>query len=226
MSFTPITNAQKTLLRTLIGFIEDGKLKEPIVPFPASKTTTQFVLHLQGEDSFVFKRISDMDSLCDAGMLRYRWNRHGTGKLYYVTEAGAAAARNDFQIPETPFGQNVSLSHLTAFLSSGQITLGNIKETKTVTEIAADPVLRHTAVTSLIESLQKTAELLLPWGQFRLYHEICQSLQTELLIPRPQSDKLQSLFSQLMTPQTSLADWPQLWAHLYPLLLLAQSRLS
>lgn len=221
-----LTTEQKTLLRTLVGFIEASKLKEPIVPFPVGKPTTQFAIYLQGEDSFKFKRISDLDSLCDAGLLRYRWNRLGNGKLYYLTEAGITAVTSDFQTPLAPFGETLSLALLVATLSGGHITLDGIKESKTVEEVVEDPVLRHTAVTHLITSLQKTAEQLLPWSDFRNYYTVIEQLQTALLTPKPKNAELQTLFSQLTTPQTSLAAWPQLWAHLYPLLLIAHLRTS
>lgn len=221
MAFFLLTTEQKTLLRTLVGFLEAGKLKEPITPLPAGEPTTQFAIYLKGEDSYKFKRISDLDSLCDAGLLRYRWNRFGNGKLYYVTEAGATAVANDFKTPAEPFGENLSLALLVATLSGGQITLDGIKDSKTVGEVVADPVLRHTAVSHLIASLQKTAEQLLPWADFRRYHQLTQQLEQALLIPRPKLSELQPLFSQLATPQTDLAIWPQLWAHLYPLLLIA-----
>lgn len=219
-----LTTEQKTLLRALVGFIEAGKLKEPIVAFPVGKPTTQFAIYLKGEDSFKFKRISDLDSLCDAGLLHYRWNRYGNGKLYYVTEAGATAVANNFQAPLASFGENLSLALLVATLSGGHITLDDIKDTKTVGEIADDPVLRHTAVSHLIISLQKTAEQLLPWSDFRSYYSVTEKLQTALLIPKPKTAELQILFSQLTAPQTNLAAWPQFWAHLYPLLLIAQLR--
>ncbi|MCB8947351.1 MAG: hypothetical protein H6653_04970 [Ardenticatenaceae bacterium] len=221
MALFLLTTDQKTLLRTLLGFIEDGKLKEPIVPFPAEKSANQFVIHIRGEESFRFNKISDLDSLCDAGLLRYRWNRLGNGKLYYVTKAAATAVANDFNAPPEPFGENLSLALLVATLSGGQVTLDGIKDSKTVLEIADDPVLRHTAVSHLIASLQKTAEQLLPWPEFRSYHKLTQQLEQLLLLPRPKTSELQPLFSQLATPQTELATWPQLWAHLYPLLLIA-----
>ena len=134
MSFFIVTTQQKTLLRSVVGFIEAGKLKEPIVPFPVSHPATQFAIYLRGEDTFKFKQISDLDHLCDAGLLRYRWNRQGNGKLYYVTKAGAMAVANDFQAPPAPFGQTLSLVRLTAMLSSGQIVLDGIKDNKTVSE--------------------------------------------------------------------------------------------
>ncbi|WP_420642415.1 hypothetical protein [Candidatus Leptofilum sp.] len=208
-------------MRTLVGFIEAGKLKEPIVPFPAKKPANQFVIYIRGEESFRFKRISDLDSLCDAGLLRYRWNRLGNGKLYYVTKAGATAVANNFQSPTAPFGENLSLALLVSTLSGGHIALNGIKDSKTVREVVDDPVLRHTAVTQLIASLQKTAEQLLPWPDFRSYHKRTQQLEQALLIPRPNSTELKTIFEALTTPQTDLTTWPQLWAHLYPLLLIA-----
>ncbi|MBK8906276.1 MAG: hypothetical protein IPM53_34185 [Anaerolineaceae bacterium] len=224
MALFLLTTEQKTLLRTLVGFIEAGKIKEPITPLPVGEPTTQFAIYLKGEDSFKFKRISDLDSLCDAGLLRYRWNRFGNGRLYYVTEAGAMAVANDFKTPAEPFAENLSLALLVATLSGGYITLDGIKDSKTVGEIAADPVLRHTAVTHLIASLQKTAQHLLPWSDFRRYYELTRQLEQALLIPKPKLTELQPLFGQLTTPQTDLVIWPQLWAHLYPLLLIANLR--
>ncbi len=226
MSLILLTTEQKTLLRTLVDFIKSGKLKEPIVPFPVGNPTTQYAIYLKGEDSFKFKRISDLDSLCDAGLLNYRWNRYGSGKLYYVSEAGTTAVDNNFQAPVDAFAEELSLALLVATLSGGRIVLDNddIEESKTVGEIADDPVLRHTAVTLLITSLQKTAEDLLPWPEFRSYYNLAQQLQAALLTPNPKTTALQTLFSQLATPQANLTVWPQFWAHLYPLLLIAQLR--
>lgn len=221
-----LTSEQKTLLRTLVGFIEAGKLKEPIVPFPAKKPANQFVIYIRGEDSFKFKRISDLDNLCDAGFLRYRWNRLGNGKLYYLTEDGAAAVANNFQASPAPFGENLSLALLVATISGGHITLDGIKDSKTVGEIAEDPVLRHTAVTHLVASLQKTAEQQLPWSDFRSYYKLTQQLEDALLVPKPKTAVLQALFGQLAAPQPSPNTWPLLWAHLYPLLLIAHSQIK
>jgi hypothetical protein len=224
MALFLLTTEQKMLLRTLVSFIEAGKLKEPIVPFPSEKSANQFVIYIRGEDSFTFRRISDLDNLCDAGLLRYRWNRQGNGKLYYVTEAGGTAVANNFQAPAAPFGESLSLVLLVATLSGGHVTLDGIKDSKTVGEIAADPVLRHTAVTLLIASLQKTAEQLFRWPDFRSYHKLTQQLEQALLIPILKTTEVQLLFSQLTTPHTDLTTWPQLWAHLYPLLLIAHLR--
>lgn len=221
-----LSTEQKTLLQTLVSLIHAGKLKEPIVPFPAGPPATQFVVYLKGEDSFKFKRISDLDSLCDAGLLHYRWNRYGNGRLYYVTEAGATAVAQNFNVPVAPLGDDLSLALLVSTLGGGHITLDGLKENQTVAEIAEDPLLRHTAVTQLIASLQKTAERLLPWSDFRGYYKVAEQLQTALLVPKPKIIELQTLFSQLTTPQANLAAWPQLWAHLYPLLLIAHSQIK
>lgn len=219
-----LTTEQKLLLRSLVHFIETGKLKEPIVPFPAEKPASQFVIYLQGEDSFKFKRISDLDSLCDAGLLRYRWNRFGNGKLYYVTEAGVTAVSNNFQSPAEPSGQDLPLTLLTATLSGQSIQIAGLEESTTLGEIASDPILRHTAVSHLIVNLQKTAEKQLPWAEYRSYYQLAQQLEEALLAPQPKMLKLQALFTQLAAPQTTLAAWPLLWAYLHPLLLLAHLR--
>lgn len=221
MSFFLLTSEQKTLLTTLVGFIEEGKLKEPLSPFPAGNPTTEYVLYLKGEKSFKFKRISDLDSLCDFGLLRYRWNRLGNGRLYYITEAGATAVANNFKAPLATLGQELSLVRLTATLSSGHIMLEGIKDSKTIAEVVGDPILRHTAVTQLITSLQKTAKTLFTWEHYRAYYELCQQLQEELLTDQAKSKKLHAIFSQLAVPQADLLTWPQLWAHLYPLLIIA-----
>jgi hypothetical protein len=47
-----------------------------------------------------------------------------------------------------------------------------------------------------------------------------------LLVPKPKIIELQTLFSQLTIPQANFAAWPQLWAHLYPLLLIAHSQIK
>lgn len=91
-----LAEAQKELLRTLVHFTQKGKIPNHIIPIPATSLPTYYVIHIQGEPSLKVERISDLDLLCDAGLLTFHWNRFGNGKFYQITKAGFRAIRENF----------------------------------------------------------------------------------------------------------------------------------
>ncbi len=81
--FNPVrlNERQKDLLRKLVSFLSESKLKDPFAPFPLGNPTTHYVLYLRRDKSYKFKHISDLDALCDADYLSYKWHRLGSTKL-------------------------------------------------------------------------------------------------------------------------------------------------
>jgi len=223
-----MNNRQKELLRTLVHYARDGKIKETIVPIPFGEPT-RFAILVSGEDSFVFKRISDLDSLCDAGYMQYRWNRQGLGKIYTITEAGFTAVAEDFQQPPPAVGFEVNVAELIYTMSGGTLKVGGLEERAELSQIIDDPLLRHTAVDAITGQLLQAAQFELSWADFMLYEKAMRRLKEELFYSRPSATTLQELartLAGLGHIKTSMAFTLQAWTYLYPLLLIGAARME
>lgn len=217
---------QKELLRTLVHYAREGKIKETIVPIPFGEPT-RFAILVHGQDSFIFRRISDLDSLCDAGYMQYRWNRQGLGKIYTITEAGFTAVDDDFQAP--PIGFDLNVAELIHVMSGGTIKVSGLEERMDLSRIVDDPVLRHTAVDALTSQLLPAARSELSWADFTIYEKATRRLKEELFYTRPSPTRLQKLvciLAGLADIKTSIAFTLQAWTCLYPLLLIGAARIE
>ena len=218
---------QKNLLTKLVGFILEGKLKEPIVPFPLRHPSTHYTLHLRGEKSFKFKRISDMDTLCDADYLSFRWNRIGTTKLYTVTKAGFYAVKNNFQAGPALYGTNSNLQEIMTAMSGGAVQIPELDSSLDVTQIALHPILRHDHVNLLIRVLLAEAEAALPWKIFVVYNREAEAFQEELLKATPNVTSLKQLAAKLTLTEQLAGPFSFTliaWTLVYPLLLIGSIR--
>jgi hypothetical protein len=153
--------AQRSLLKSLVSFIRDGKLKEPIGAFPVGNPPTAYAIHLRGENSFVFEDYGDLDALCQAGMLSFRWNRTGMGKLYFLTEAGQTAVSQNFKASATILGFDVYLPDVIQAMSGGTLMLANLPPVS-LSELVEDLPLRRLVVEMVVERLVTAVYVQLP----------------------------------------------------------------
>lgn len=238
MALDKLRTPQKELLKALVAFIQAGQLSEPIAPMPITTPTHQFVVYLHGRDSFRFKHISDLDALCDAGLLSFRWNRFGTGKLYHVTAAGYTAVANNFTtdfaiVPGS--AQDFNIHDILRAMSGGMVGINAIGDHVELSQIVADPVLRPQVVETLVGYLRDTLRMELPRADFLVADRGLRALHDQLLRPQPDAARLEQLARELsLTGETAVgsAGPPRLqtilkvWTYLYPLLLIGAARMG
>lgn len=228
MQLHQLKTQQKELLRTLVGFLQAGTLREPIAPFPVGNPTTQFVLYLRGRDSFRFKQISDLDALVDVGLLSFRWNRHGTGKLYTVTDAGYTAVATDFTLsaPDN-LARSFNIHDIIRAMSGGMVGISDIGDHIELSHIVQDPFLRPQVVGTLGSYLCDAVRPELTTALFVSYATAVRQLQDEVLRPHPNPQRLEQLASRLSLMDGipgSLTTMLKAWTYLYPLLLIGAVR--
>ncbi|RMG97558.1 MAG: hypothetical protein D6706_08350 [Chloroflexi bacterium] len=226
MKSVTLTARQKDLLRTLVALTQEGKLSDPIIPIPFG-TPTQYAVYLRGAESFRFKHLSDLDALCDAGLLRFRWNRQGTGKLYTITQAGFTAVSTNFSLPPSPLGYDINLAELLQIMSGDRFPLNRLPEETELAALAHDPIARHTCIEVMCDELLRLVRPLLNWEAFAIYEKQTQILRSILLQARPDEERLKTAVRVLgFLEQTDipLPDLIQVWAILYPLMLLGVAR--
>jgi hypothetical protein len=223
-----LTDQQKLLLSSLVHLTNEGKLKDPVVPIPVrngKSGSLEYVLHLRGADSFYFKNISDLDTFCDLGLMVFRWNRQGIGKLYSLTRSASAAVDNEFERPFTPPGPKyrpeLIVQAMNGYLDAEQA--GQI--TPDIDQIAADPILLHTTVEALIDSLLEVIHQELQGPSLADYTRTLNSFKDALYSGRLTPKELQSYARQLTCPTEDAPLLLNTWPYLYPLLLIAEKRI-
>jgi len=172
--------AQRSLLKALVLFIQDGKLKEPIGVFPVGNPPTAYAIHLRGENSFIFENYGDMDALCQAGMLGFRWNRTGLGKLFFLTETGQAAVSQEFKGPATSIGFDVYLPDVIQAMSGGNLMLDGLPAVS-LSEMLDDLKLRRVVVEALVDRLVTAVYPLLNKEAFTTYKALAEKFRDCLL---------------------------------------------
>lgn len=175
-----LNSSQRFLLQSLVHFVRDGKLKEPIGTFPLGNPPTAYAIHLRGEDSFIFENVGDLDALCQVGMLGFNWNRTGMGKLYYVTEAGQTAVLQNFQAPTTPIGFDAYLPDVIHAMSGGYLVVKELP-LAALSELVADIKLRRMAVEALVTALGTAVYTLLNKEDFFTYKALAEQFGNCLL---------------------------------------------
>jgi hypothetical protein len=188
--------AQRSLLKSLVSLIGEGKLKEPIGAFPLGNPPTAYAIHLRGESSFIFEDYGDLDALCQAGMLTFRWNRTGMGKLYFLTEDGHAAVFQNFKAPATAIGFDVYLPDVIQAMSGGSQVLVGLPPVS-LSELVGDLPLRRLVVEVVVEGLVAAVRPLLNKEDFTTYKVLAGQFANYLLHAPASEAELKQRFHML-----------------------------
>ena len=191
-----LNSGQRFLLQSLVHFVHEGKLKEPIGTFPLGNPPTAYAIHLRGEDSFIFENVGDLDALCQAGMMGFRWNRTGMGKLYHLTEAGETAVLQNFQTPKTLIGFDVYLPDVIHAMSGGQLLVKGLPPVA-LAEVVVDMKLRRVVVEVLVERLVTAVYTLLPKEDFTSYKTLAEQFGRYLLHESATENDLKRMYHRL-----------------------------
>lgn len=222
-----LTAEQQLLLSTLVRLTDEGKLRDPIVPIPVGRGESgalEYVLHLRGENSYYFKNISDLDRFCELGLMTFRWNRQGIGKLFTLTGKAISAVESQFELPFTPPGPR-HRPDLIVQAMNGHLTAEQVNQlTPDIDQIAADPILLHTTVESLIYSLLEVVHQELKGPPLHEYTRMLNSFKDALYNGRLAPKERQTYARQLMILDEDAPLKLKLWPYLYTLFLIAEKR--
>lgn len=126
-----LTDRQKELLRKLIKYVEERRLREPIT---LVGTDQGYFIPLRGGGSFEHQGdlIGDLDALCDAGLISARYGAKGT-KFYNIRQASYDAVDNDFEVPlMLEQKQPETQRHLERLLDQHKRNIQRLEEVKTL----------------------------------------------------------------------------------------------
>jgi hypothetical protein len=222
-----LTDQQELLLSTLVRLTNEGQLKDPIVPIPVrngKSGSLEYVLHLRGADSFYFKNISDLDTFCDLGLMVFRWNRQGIGKLYSLTGLASDAVEDQFERPFTSPGPKYRPDLIVRAMTGDLDGESKGFMTPDVDQIAADPILLHSTVEALIFSLLEIVHEELDGFFLVEYTRTLNSFKDAIYNGRLSPIELQSYAGRLTLLDNVKPLKLNLWSYLYPLFLMAERR--
>jgi hypothetical protein len=211
-----LTPSQKSLIQSLIHFIHEGRLKEPIGPFPLGNPPTAYAIHLRGMDSFIFENYGDLDALCQAGLMRFSWNRTGVGKLYFVTAEAETAVTTNFQTATTAVGYDVYLPDVVQALSGGTMVLDEL-ENVSLSELRDNLPLRRVVVEALVKELLTAVSPHLNKETYTSYKAAAETFANQLLHAPANVHDCRQLFCTLSFLNHIQAE-PVLMAQIHPLL--------
>ena len=83
---------QRNLLCELVDHKRHGRLPDQFGVVPTRGT--DYVIYLRGRDSLRLARLSDLDVLCEAGLLEQQWNRMSNARLYRINKAAEQAVKS------------------------------------------------------------------------------------------------------------------------------------
>ena len=224
-----LTPQQESLLSTLVHLTDEGKLKDTIVPIPVKNGKSgdlEYVLHLYGADSFHFKNIGDLDSFCEIGLMTFRWNRQGIGKIFSLTRAARTAVDNQFEQPFTPPGPKHRPQLIVQAMRGSFEAENDSRLTPDINTITADPILLHTTVEALVSSLLETIHDELTGPVLLTYARTLRTFKEAIYNGHLAPKELQTYAQQLAGTDDQYPLLLKAWPYLYPLLLIAQNRMG
>ena len=221
-----LTDGQKELLRKLVRCVREGKLEEPILPIG---TQTGYFIQVCGEENIGFKWTGDLDALCDANLMSFRWNRKGTNRLYSIKQSGYDAVDNDFEVSPSHAGAQFNIGAIINTMSGGSIQAVGFADNAEISQVINDPALLHSQVETLTERLLDEVKSVLAGNDLIEYAQAVRSLKEQLLTEGPDSSLLKRLtrtLGLLGDIEGTIGLMVRIWPYLYPLLLIAAERLG
>ncbi len=222
---------QKMLLRTLVHYDRQGRLNDFIAPYPSS-TPGEFSIHVLGGNSLIIQGTQDLDYLCQAGLLRLRWDRSGFAKLYGLTAASYRAVEMDFREDgEEPEGHqpDFDLGAILHAMSGGQVFPEAPGSMDSLQATVAHPSRRDDVIDFLVTQLVAAVAGNLPHRQRVAYDKTARILRDELKSAHVNPPLLRQLIANLALMgdiEGSLGLAGRAWPFLYPLLLVLAGRLQ
>lgn len=221
----PLTEEQRSLLRTLVRYARQKRLSETITPFPTGEPD-QYAIHVQGAPSLMIEGLYNLDALCRAGVLSRRWDRMGFGKIYRLTEASFAAVEGEFAGIELPAPEQGAYDLRTMFytMSGGDLLPEDLEQLLPFAPAQMGAARRATWVDGLIEHLLVTVKPRLSVPARKEYDRAARGLQEQLKsgFGNPATTRAFMADVALVGRITAPAELAAVtWPFVYPLMLLA-----
>jgi hypothetical protein len=217
-----ITHQQKHLLQTIIKYLENGFIDEPIK-----------ILHSFDDyqiigirEKFDHSLLGNLDALCDTELMGFTYDNQGK-KMYIVKQAGYDAVKNDFAKPETPPSQQIIGAYINE-MQGGNIQAIALSDHSQVKQIVNDPQQLAKQMDQLGNQLIDAVKSELAADHLVKYIRLVEDLKKEISAERPSPSVIQRGFSSLAfigDVEGAVSFALRVWPYIQPMLALAAEKI-
>ncbi|MEW6029920.1 MAG: hypothetical protein ACOYZ8_07755 [Chloroflexota bacterium] len=217
-----LTNQQKYILHTIIHYLENGFIEEPII-ISCSFTECEII---GIEEKFSPNLPGNLDALCDCDLMSFTYDNHGN-KTYMVKQAGYDAIKNDFRVNEKPSAQ-LNIGAIINEMQGGDVQAIGLSNQSDVRQIVTDPQQLAAQMDKLGNELLDVVRTELATDKLSWYIKLIDDLKKEISSDKPSTSVLRRLFSSLTflsNVEGTISFAVRVWPHIYPMLALAAAKI-
>ena len=218
-----LTQKQKRILQVLVENVRSGAVEEPILTI--CSLTECSIIGI--EEEFDYNLVGDLEALCEADLLSYRYSTKGE-KLYTIKQSGYIAVENSFVVPEIPAQTQINIGAIIHEVKDGNIQAVGFSSRSELQQIVNDPRLLKENVENLANQLLGAIKSELPSEQLISYINSIEELKEQLESEKPSFSRLQKIFNTLSLMgdiEGTISLVARVWPYVYPLLLIASQRI-
>jgi hypothetical protein len=218
-----LTTRQKEVLRRLIESVKSGQAQEPL-----SVVTTFQDCEVIGVGTFDHSLSGDLDILCDADLLGYRYNSRGD-RIYTIKQSGYDAVENKFVAPELPSSARINIGAIIHEMNNGTIQAVGFSNHSELQQIVNDPTILEEKIDGLANELLDAIKTELPAEELITYINSLDELKRQLIAEKSSPSVLERLFRVLSFTgdvEGTISLMTRVWPYVYPLLIIAAEKLK
>lgn len=218
-----LTNRQKNVLRRLVEAVKSGQAQEPIIVACCLQDC-----EVIGIGTFDHSLPGDLDILCDADLLGFRYNSQGN-KIFTIKQSGYDAVEYNFVAPEEPLSAQINIGAIVHEMKNGNIQAVGFSSHSELQQTINDPAVLKYKIDGLANDLLNAIKTELPAEKLLPYLKTLDELKHELIAEKSSPSILEKLFRVLSFTgdiEGTISLMARVWPYVYPLLVIASEKIK
>jgi len=218
-----LTPRQKEVLRRLVECVKSGQANEPLIV-----VCTFQDCEVIGVGTFNHSLSGDMEILCDADLLGFRYNSSGD-KIFTIKQSGYDAVENNFVAPKLPSSAQINIGAIIHEMNNGNIQAVGFSSHSELQLTVNDPVILKEKVDSLSNELLNAIKTELSPEKLIAYKNRLDELKQQLVAEKTSPSILEKIFRVLSFTgdiEGTISLMMRVWPYVYPLLVIASEKLK
>jgi hypothetical protein len=218
-----LTTRQKEVLSRLVEAVKSGQAHEPLIPVLTHQTCDVI-----GVGTFDHSLPGDLEILCDADLLGFRYNSRGD-KIFTIKQSGYDAVENNFVAPGLPPSAQINIGAIIHEMKNGNVQAVGFSSHSELQQIVNDPAILKEKIDHLANEMLDAIKTELPAEKLLAYIKTLEELKQQLVAERSSPSILERLFRVLSFTgdvEGTISLMTRVWPYVYPLLVIASERLK
>lgn len=218
-----LTTRQKEVLQRLVESVKSGRAQEPLIV-----VCTFQDCEVIGVGTFEHSLSGDMEILCDADLLGFKYNSRDD-KIFTIKQSGYDAVETNFVAPELPPSSQINIGAIIHEMNNGSVQAVGFSSHSELQQIVNDPAILKEKIDDLANELLDAIKTELPAGKLIAYIKSLDELKQQLVAEKSSPSILERLFRALSFTgdvEGTISLMTRAWPYVYPLLIIAAERLK